>query len=290
MDKQEKDNGFKTLVVILALLLIGGIGYIVKISLDVEQVEKHLKSVISEKDSLMKSLAEMKANYDQAILENTSLTEELTKERDKVTQLMAELGSYRADLSKCKVKYQELQSNLKQLLSEYDTLQTEFDALGIVKDSLATKAQNLQQINDSLIASRLASNNSLEKEGETAGKVPVSNLQVATFKNNSASDKGSRINVIKVTFSLGETSIDVQELRSYYIQLVDKRQVIAERKSDNIDGKELQYSFKTAINYSGKSVTVTKTFRLSFPLQKGPYKVNLYDKGNLEASTSINLR
>jgi predicted nuclease with TOPRIM domain len=68
----------------------------------------------------MKDLQELKATYDAAIAENTSMSEELIKERDKVVALMADLKKSNGDVSKFKSQLTALQNNMKVLTAEND--------------------------------------------------------------------------------------------------------------------------------------------------------------------------
>lgn len=62
---------------------MGSLVYIYKISSEVKQVETELTKTVSDKDMVMKDLQELKATYDAAIAENTSMSEELIRKGTK---------------------------------------------------------------------------------------------------------------------------------------------------------------------------------------------------------------
>jgi hypothetical protein len=57
----------------LAVLLVGSLVYIFKMSSDADAVQTELKTTETEKETVMKDLEQLKATYDAAISENTSM-------------------------------------------------------------------------------------------------------------------------------------------------------------------------------------------------------------------------
>src|SRR4051812_11067267 len=117
MENQQNNSNssLKVVVAILALLLVGSLGYIYKITSEAKAVQTELTTVVTEKDSVMKDLKELKATYDAAIAENTSMSDELIAERDKVVNLMNDLEKSKGDVSAYKAQYSKLQKNMKVL-------------------------------------------------------------------------------------------------------------------------------------------------------------------------------
>jgi hypothetical protein len=60
----------------LAVLLVGSLVYIFKMSSDADAVQTELKTTETEKETVMKDL-KVKATYDAAISENTSMSDEV---------------------------------------------------------------------------------------------------------------------------------------------------------------------------------------------------------------------
>ena len=99
MENQEQKNNsnLKAVIAILAVLLIGSLVYIFKMTSDAKAQQTELTKTISEKDAVMKDLEELKATYDAAIAENTSMSDELIAEREKVVNLLADLKKSKGD-------------------------------------------------------------------------------------------------------------------------------------------------------------------------------------------------
>ena len=84
MENQQSSSSLKTIIAILAILLVGSLVYIFKITSDAKVVQTELTKTVSEKEGVMKDLQDIKTTYDAAISENTAMSEELIKEREKV--------------------------------------------------------------------------------------------------------------------------------------------------------------------------------------------------------------
>ena len=91
MENQKSNSNLKAVIAILAVLLVGSLVYIFKMTSDAKSMQTEITSTKSDKETVMKDLEELKARYDAAISENTSMSDELIAEREKVVNLMTDL-------------------------------------------------------------------------------------------------------------------------------------------------------------------------------------------------------
>ena len=117
MQNQDNQSKLKAIIGVLAILLISSLIYIFKLTSDAKTLQTTVTTVKSEKESVLKDLADLKTNYDAAIAENTTMSDELIAERDKVVKLMADLKASKGDnasLQKYKTQYKAMeQKNAK---------------------------------------------------------------------------------------------------------------------------------------------------------------------------------
>jgi regulator of replication initiation timing len=102
----------------------------------------------------MKDLEELKARYDAAIAENTSMSDELIAEREKVVNLMADLKKSKGDaasMSKYKKMYNELEGKMKTLMAENDALKKDNAKLTTQRDSTVTVLGEARKYNEVLV-------------------------------------------------------------------------------------------------------------------------------------------
>src|SRR3970040_3050847 len=138
MENQKSSSSLKAVVVVLAVLLVGSLVYILKVTSETNIVKTELKSTLTEKESVMKDLQELKSTYDAAIAENTSMSDELILERDKVVNLMSDLSKSKGDvasLSKYRTQFNALQGNMKVLMAENEGLKQANTTLTTQRDS-----------------------------------------------------------------------------------------------------------------------------------------------------------
>jgi uncharacterized protein (DUF3084 family) len=294
MENQKSSSSLKAVVAVLAVLLVGSLVYIFKMTSDTEVVKTELKSTLTEKETVMKDLQELKSTYDAAIAENTSMSDELTQERDKVVNLMNDLSKSKGDvasLAKYKTQSIALQSKMKVLMAENEGLKKQNTTLTTQRDSAVVVIGEAKKSNEALAGQ----NEELSKVVEKAAKLTVLNTRGSAYKLKSSgkevvTDKASRADVLKISFTIAENQVAQSGTKSYYVQVIDsKNNVLGDKKTENFGDNILTYSFVSNVNYENKTVDVTENLRgKDFP--KGTYFVNIFDKDQLVSKTSFSLK
>jgi len=265
--------------------------YIFKLSSDTEVVKTELTTSMTEKESVMKDLQELKATYDAAIAENTSMSDELIQERDKVVALMDDLNKSKGDVSKYRSQVQAMQGKMKTLVAENDELKKQNGALTVQRDSTITVLGESKKYNEVLVGQ----NEELAKTVEKGAKLSVLNTKTAAYKLRSSgkqieTDKASRADILKISFTIAENQIAKSGDKTYYVQVIDaKNNVLGEKKTENFGDNSLTYSFKTTVKYENKTVNVSEDLP-GKDFAKGTYFINVYDNDELVSKTSFNLR
>lgn len=291
MENQQKNSSLKAVIAVLAILLVGSLVYIFKMSSDVETVQTELKSTVSEKDSVMKELQELKATYDAAIGENTSMSEELIQERDKVVNLMNDIKNSKGDVSKYKSQLSALQNNMKVLMAENESLKKENTTLTVQRDSTIVVLGESKKYNEALVGQ----NEELSKTVERGAKLTVLNMKASAYKVKSSgkeivTDKASRADRLKISFTIAENQIAKSGDKTYYVQVIDsKNNVLGDKQTANFGDETLTYSFTTNVKYENKTVNVSENLA-GKDFAKGTYFVNVFDKNELVSKTSFTLK
>ena len=291
MENQKNNQSLKAVIAVLAILLVGSLVYIFKMSSDVETVQAEVVKVGSEKESVMKDLQDLKATYDAAIAENTSMSEELIQERDKVVNLMEDLKKSNGDLSKYKSQVKTMQKHMSELMKENESLKNQNVTLTTQRDSTVTVLGEQKKFNEVLVGQ----NEELSKTVEKGAKLSILNLQTAAYKLRSsgkeiATDKASRADILKISFTIAENSIAKSGDKDYYVQVIDsKNNVLGEAKTVNFGSKELSYSFISSVKYENKTVQVSQDLP-GKNFEKGVYSVNVFDKDQMVSSTNFTLK
>lgn len=294
MENQNSNSKLKAVIAILAFCLVGSLAYIFKMTTDAKAMQTEIKDTQSEKESVLKDLEELKATYDAAIAENTSMSEELIAERDKVVKLMADLKKSKGDvatLSKYKQQYNTLEQKMKNLMAEVEVLKKENQTLTTNLDSTNVILDDSKKYNQVLVGQ----NEELAKTVEKGSKLSITNLRTGSYKLRSSgkqiqTEKASRTDILKVRFTVAENKIAKSGDKLYYVQVIDsKNNVLGDKASVSFGDNSLTYSFTTTVKYENKTVEVIQDLP-GKDFAKGTYFVNVFDKAELVSKTSFSLR
>lgn len=296
MEDQQSNSSssLKVIVAILAILLVGSLVYIFKITSDAKAVQTELTTTVSEKESVMKDLQALKTTYDAAIAENTSMSQELIKERDKVESLIADLKKSKGDvasLAKFKTQFVKLQGDMKILLAENEGLKKQNTTLTSQRDSTVVVLGESKKYNEVLVGQ----NEDLSKTVELGSKLSVLNMKTAAFKVRSSgkqieTERAGRADILKISFTIAENKIAKSGDKNYYVQVIDsKSNVLGDKQSASFGDKSLTYSFIANVKYENKTVQVSEDLP-GKEFAKGTYFVNVFDKNELVSKTSFTLK
>ncbi len=294
MEMQKQNQTLKTAVVVLSLLLLGTVFYIFKASSDTERMVTLVQSTKSEKDKLLIDFETLKATYDIAIADKTSMSAELVTERDKVIGLIAELKKSKGDVAtvdRYKSKYFALENKMKDLIAENDTLKAQNGTLVAQRDSIQNITVEVKKTNETLVTQ----NEDLSKTVVKAQKLTVSNLKTVAYKQRSSgkqidTEKARKADILKVSFTIAENAVATPGDKVYSVQVIDSNNnVLGEKKVENFGENTLTYSFAKTVNYDNKNIEISEDLPVK-DLESGTYFVNVFDKGELVSKTSFALR
>ncbi|WP_428232830.1 hypothetical protein [Flavobacterium sp.] len=288
---KNNNSSLKAVIAVLAVLLIGSLVYIFKLSSDTDVVKTELTTTMTEKESVMKDLQELKTTYDAAIAENTSMSDELIQERDKVVALMDDLNKSKGDVSKFRSQVQAMQGKMKTLVAENDELKKQNGVLTTQRDSTIVVLGESKKYNEVLVGQ----NEELAKTVEKGAKLSILNTKTSAYKLRSSgkqieTDKASRADILKISFTVAENQIAKSGDKTYYVQVIDsKNNVLGDKKTESFGDNTLTYSFKTTVKYENKTVNVSEDLP-GKDFAKGAYFINVFDNDELVSKTSFNLR
>lgn len=296
MDNQKNTSSLKAIIVVLALLLLGSLAYIFKMTTDANKLNTELTAEKSEKDKTLDELAELKSTYDDAIASKTALSDELIAEREKVIKLIGDLKRSKGDadsMRKYKAQYQQLNSKMKQLVAENEQLKTANQKLTVERDSTVVALGAQKKFNDTLVVQ----NENLAKTVEKGSKLTVMNLRTQAIKERSSgkqisTERASRADKLKVCFALAANAIAKSGQKTFYVQVIDsKNNVVGEKKTEAFGDMTLTYSFTVNVEYNNESVDVCEFLDgKGKEFVKGNYFVNIFDKSELVSKTTFTLK
>lgn len=303
MKKQHKNKWLKPL---LAVIFVFGLAAAVLVfSSESDSIKKQDKnenikvlavnSETIEQKNILDSLNTLKAAYDLAILENTTLSKELELERKNVENLMEiikasqnpsaeQIRIYRNQLSGMKSSLENKVVEIKKLKSQNKNLLTEIETQNVVM--YQQKAEN-----DTLLSKQ----KKLESTLKDASKLYLSNFKVVALREKSSgaeleTTKAKNTKKLKISFTVNGNAVAKTGRKVFYVQVLDqKNTVLGDNKLIEFgNDKALVYSFIVATDFQGKSSNAYGILNAD-QFKKGTYFVNYFDKQEIMGSTSITL-
>lgn len=307
MKKQYMDKWVKALFAVFFVFGIGATFFIFSSELKEstkDDVTPSIKNNLAEpskestaQKNIIDSLNVLKQQYDLAILEKTSLSQQLELERKNVENLMeiikasknpsiTQIQIYRKQLLDLKTTLESKGLEIKSLKSQNKNLLTEIESQNVVM--YQQKAQN-----DTLILKQ----KKLESTIKDASRLSLTNFKVIALREKKSgteleTDKAKNTKKLKVSFSINGNSVAKTGKRIFYIQVLDqKNTVLGEDKLIEFgNDKALVYSFIVAVDFQGKPANVYGILNADEnDFKKGTYFVNFFDKQEIMGSTSITL-
>ncbi|MES2544348.1 MAG: hypothetical protein V4548_05645 [Bacteroidota bacterium] len=289
------NTNLKAIIIVLALLLAGSLAYIFTLKTDVTTTQTSLTTEKTEKDKLMQELQTLKATYDAALAENTTMSADLVTERDKVVALMSDLQKSRGNASSLK-KYKEqflaLDLRMKELSLENESLKRQNGKLTVQRDSTGVVLSQARNQNQELSGQ----NEELARTVEKGAKLNVMNVKAVAYKvkksgKQTLTEKAGSADILKISFTIAANPIAKAGEKEYYVQIIDATNAILGDKKQTTfeDGKTLEYSFITTVKYDNQAVDVSQDIAGS-KFAKGTYFVNIFDKGEMVSTSNVTLK
>jgi predicted RNase H-like nuclease (RuvC/YqgF family) len=258
-------------------------------------------NISDEKTRMETEIDKIEAELDDATSINIQLTEGMQASQEEARKQIERL---RAALSKGQLtqkqllKSQEEIKQLKYLVSRYRSeieelknrnanLTVERNELKSAVDSVSFKASDLEKQNEELnIKVKVAA--SLK-----SGNVSIMALNVKNNGKENSSSRASSTDKLRINFSIVQNPLAQKGMHNIYLRVIDPSGNLIITKNNgifNAEEEELQYTYKTAIEFVNDGKIYSIDWSNSGNFQKGNYTVLLYSDGYSMGKGSISLR
>ncbi|MCO5937012.1 hypothetical protein NAF17_15820 [Mucilaginibacter sp. RB4R14] len=230
-----------------------------------------------------KMTAIMQAKNDSLRVKIRVLRSELAK--GKLT--VAEINKAQEDIKQLRYFVTKYTADIEELKKENSTLATERDTL---KTNLATVSQKATALEQK--------NQELDTKVKVASAIKVATVDVVAYKvKNSGKEsdvtKAKQAQKIKINFTVATNAVAEKGLHDVYVRIIDPTgNLIIQNDSGtfNADSQDLQFTYKTSIDFRDDGSGYTIDWINPSPFQKGTYTVLLYADGYSMGKTSITLK
>lgn len=298
-ENQKKGTlGYKITIVAEALIIV-----LLLFMLNNQKVETQTITVEKTKEvnSLQDELNALKLEHEKIKEEYGDLTEQMTQKDSLIVANMEEIQKLIAKSA----DYNRIKKQLAYLRNIQQGYVDQLDSLFTVNQQL----KNDLQVAHKDIEDERSKSTNLSKEKEELSKIVEvgsalkaynvegmginlkgkSNKEVETFK-------ASRVDRVKICFTIGQNAIAKAGSRTVYIRLSRPDKVVVAMKGDEYSfdakGTKLQYTLKKEFNYENKSVNMCLNWDkiTDEPAMKGIYNVAVFLDGEEIGSSTFELQ
>jgi len=293
MEEKKKTNN-KVIVIVLAVLLLGALGYTFYKN---TEHKKLTDAIEEEKLEIEGNLDNMIVKYEEAIGQNTSMSQELSLERDRIIALRDSIKGLKATnyslIRRYRKQISKLEETNRRLFFMTDSLTGVNELLTIDLDSANVRISNQLAKNDTLSLQNL----SLSEKVALGSVLRVSKSKILAMRERSngklvETSRSRNTDAFRVNFTIAKNEIAEQGERQVYIQIVDaKGLTIASKGEMAFNETQIKYSDQTIVNYLNEAVDIISLVEVNRDyINKGLYTVNIYIENKFVGATNITLK
>lgn len=293
--EESKSSNNKILIIALAVLLAGVVGYTIYNNSQHQELEDAIEI---EKNEIATNLDSMIVKYEDAIAKNTSMSGELSIERDRIIALRDSvrnmkvinyemLRKFRSQIFKLEETNKELFKNNEMLTSVNRKLSSNLDSVAVVVSNQRAKNDTLSVVNQGLTekvkigaALKVNSTKILAMRERSSGKL----VETTRSRNTDA---------FRINFTIAKNEISEQGERTAYVQIVDlKGNTVAKKgKFTLFNNTEVNYSDKTTVKYLNESIDIISLVEVNRDqINDGVYTVNVFIENKFAGASQITLK
>lgn len=282
-------------VIIIVLALISGIVYLGYSLNEQKQANKDMQELAEldkkEMENEYQRFADQYSEMKTAI-NNDSLVEQLTQEQLKTQKLLEELRSLKATDAREITRLKKELATCRAVIRSYIL---EIDSLNRLNKNLTeenTRVKGQYEEATKQIEGLNADKQNLSEKVAIAAQLNATGISMQTLnKNNKNAKSLKKCTKIQVSFNIARNVTATNGVRTLYVIITKPNgTVLGNGGSFRYENRNLQYSMKKAIEYTGDETPVDMFWNVSETLTGGTYKVSIFADGSIIGSRSFSLK
>jgi len=280
-------------LIVVILALIGGLAYLFMNLEEQKQVNRDMRE-LAELDK-----QEMENEYERFALQysemktqinNDSIVEQLTQEQMKTQQLLEELKKVKADDAREITRLKKELATVREVLRSYII---QVDSLNRLNESLKqenSRVNAVLQERNSQIAGLSNEKASLSEKVAIAAQLDATNISLSLLnKRDKPTKKLKDAKKMQVNFTITKNVTASNGNRTIYVRIQNPGgNTLSGGGSFAYENRNLEYSMKKTIEYTGEEVSVATFWNVSQMLEGGQYRVSIFADGNMIGSRTFN--
>lgn len=287
-------KAFIGIAAIVALLLIGAVVYL-GTNLKKAQDEKNEIQELMEMDRLEmeNEYRGFTQQYDELknTIQNDTLAQQLTAERQRAQQLLEELQRVKNDdykeITRLRKELAEVRAVMRHYIQQIDSLQRINQAL--VAEN--TEVKEKYNAATSQISSLNTEREQLKETVSIASQLNATGISVTPRnKRNKEAKKVKDVTSLIVNFNIARNPTAKTGGRNAYIRIMKPDNTpLTNGETCKYENKNIEVSIKKYIEYDGEELAVSGIWQVQEYLQAGTYRVSIFVDDRMIGSSSFTL-
>jgi chemotaxis protein CheY-P-specific phosphatase CheC len=314
-ENKTKNNGGLMLVLIALIIALGVLAYSwsnknkalnecsnsnKELEADMEGMNQMMSGYVGNmSNDLRKDFQKMLATYDALKTKDSTQSENIQKQKEKIQSLLNELNTGKKLSAKQIYALNKENETLRGIMKGYVK---QIDSLNTLNLKLSTELDNKTQELHTTVNERNQYKNQAE---ESAAQVKKgARLQALGFNsgalrmklNNTTESTNKARNAIQVKsgFTITANPLTRPGMKTFYMQITSPEGIVLQARENNIiqtDGGSVAYSDKKAVDYNNDNLDVVIYYNLKEgEATKGNYTVKIFCEGQVVGTDSFTLK
>lgn len=282
------------IIIVLLIVIIGGVSFFA--FYQVKENKEMTELFAIEKEEMENEYTTFANQYDelQIQINNDSLRQKLENEKLRTQRLLEELrqvkSSNAAEITRLKKELKTVREVMRSYIVQIDSLNRLNEAL--VTENKAVKEKYTEATRQ--ITSLAEEKKTLNEKVALAAQLDATNISVqAKNKRGKTIEKAKNVKKIAVSFTIVKNITAQTGERIIFIRIAQPgNEILSKSASDTFtyENRELQYSIKKYIEYTGEEQEVTAYWDVEEFLQAGTYNVYIFADGTMIGESSFKLK
>ncbi len=244
-----------------------------------------------EKEEMQNDYERLGQQYGEMMsqLTNDSLIAQLTREQMRVRQLEEELKQVKSDdlreITRLRKELNSVRAVLRDYIRQVDSLNRINQNLRQENNQLSGRLEEVGRQNQNLQQQR----EQLTEKVTIAAQLDATAISMTALnKRNKASKKMKDAKTLQVSFNISRNVTAENGQRTIYVRIqTPAGSVLNGGGSFAYENRQLEYSMKKVIEYSGEETPVTVYWQVGEFLEAGEYHVSIFADGNMIGSRTF---
>lgn len=243
-----------------------------------------------EKEEMESEYAQLDQQYGEMMLQitNDSLIAQLTREQLRAQQLLEELRQVKADnaaeITRLKRELNSVRAVLRDYIRQVDSLNQVNQHLRNENTQLSGQLEESTRQNQNLQVER----QQLTERVTIAAQLNATAISMTRMGKRKAAKKMSDTQTLQVNFNIARNVTAENGERTIYVRIMTPTgSVLSSGGFFNYENRQLEYSMKKVIEYSGEETPVVVYWNVEEALVAGDYHVSIFADGNMIGSRTF---